>query len=759
MAQPTEHQKGITMLRLTLSTLTSAALTSAALAGLFLSSGFSLDATPALPGSTQPLAVVMPQNQLSTFLKRFDSAYQTKDEKGMLRAITKYPNETINHFEILANQYNMNGDSRLAPRMDKYKELFQKAHLSTILEKIEDYTAEWGDEERKIRLACERKYRQYYGALKAYQAGKQEEDKNNAYSMLEEALEGYKDLGDMWQYSLALLAKFGLSRDLEKESIERMETQIEIITEFLKVRKEDLDYTRDKDYAAWSNWLKGFKMSLETAKKGGGLPGDVKKKADIAKAKPKQAELTKYLPGSKWTRVEMQISMLKEPVDSICAYGSSNPMDWAVLGVEGTKPAEMKSFEDGKIFVKREGANKYMALVDAVGKKNKPKRLPVGNKPKGVWLPYFKQGEEDEPYDYAFFFWTGSSQQGLFSVAINLAPEWGQRKYALLFYRSAAVLHATIEGTKIKLYDDNFNGVVGEDPAKIIRGDRLFGSGIEAKTGTGHPAFDSMMVGKSKHLQPFSRYIHIDDYWYKLNVLGNNENLNYRPMDPANIPTGRVKMQFKGPGKAKPDYLIIQGQGFLKGAYFDIANVGSKGIEVPAGQYVIYYGRVINGEGNRAMNATMLTGESKPFNVVSGEMTKVKVGAPYTIQFEVEQDGNEVIVDASKFWVKGVGGELYGRIGAEILEPDLVWSKKNTGKSGKVLGSWRRMKGADDLRAIREKYNAFVLDAPYFPVTDREDKTVDVKLSVKKPVKSGAFFVGVRQKGHKLFKNLLPVWK
>lgn len=742
------------MLRLTLMTLT----------GLALSSGFDFHTSPnalesmLAPGSS-PVLPAVAQNQLSTFLRRFDSAYQTDDQKGMLRAVTKYPYEAINHFEILANNYNMSGDSKLAPRMDKLKELFKQAHGSTILEKIEDYTSEWGDEERKLRRACEGKYRQHFGALKAYQAGKKEEDLKNAWSMLQEAIDGYKDLGDLWQYSQCLLAKFALHRDLEKESIERMEKQIEIIDEFLRVRKEDLDFTRDKDYGAWNNWLKGFKHSLEVAKKGGGLPGEVKKKADIAKAKPKQAELTKYLPGSKWTRVEMQISMMKEPTDSICYYGSSNPIDWAVLGVEGTVPAEMKSFEDGKIFIKREGANKYMSLVDMAGKKNKPVRLSVGNKPKGTWLPYFKQGEEDEPYDYAFFFWFGSSQQSLFNIPVNLAPEWGRRKYALLFYRSAAVLHANIEGTKIQLFDDNFNGVVGEDPAKIIRGDRLFGSGLEAKRVDGHPAFDSMRVGKNKHLQPFSRYIHIGDMWYKLNVLGNNENLNYRPMDPANIPTGMVRMDYKGKSKSKPDYLIIQGQGFLKGAYFDIANVPSKGLEVPAGQYVIYYGRIINGEGNRAMNATILMGDSKPFNVVAGELTKVKVGAPYTIQFDVEQTGGQVVVDSSKFWVKGAGGEKYGRIGSEILEPTLVWSKKNKGKSGKALGSWRRMKSGSDLQAIRQKYQAFVLDAPYFPVTEGENKTVDVKLSVKKPVKSGPFYVGVMQKKHKLFGKMLPVWK
>ena len=747
------------MLRLTLTTL----------AGLVLSLGISLTAVPSalamasLPASlaSSPDLDSAPAPQIAAFLKRFDSAFQTDDQKGMERAVGKYPGEAVEYFEQLANNYNISGDSRLAPRMDKLKELFKKVHGSTILEKIEGYTSEWGEEERKLHRACEGKYRQHFGALKAWQAGKKEEDKQNAYKMLQESMDGYKELGDLYRYSIALLSKFALLRDTQKESVELMEKQDAIITEFLKIRGEDLDFKRDKDYAAWDNWLKGFKRSLETAKKGGGLPGDIAKrqKEQEKDAKPQQAELTKYLPGSKWTRVMMEISLMKEPTDSICAFGSSNPLDWNAMAIEGTAATQMKSFKDGEFYIHRTGANKWFGQTDKDGKMAKPAKLSIGNKPKAAWVPYFKTGETTKPYDYGFFFWTGGSQQNLFGLNLNLAPQWGQRKFALLFYRSAVVLHANIEGTKLELYDDNFNGIVGEDPAKLIVGDPRFGTGLGEKTAMGHPAFDSMRIGKSKYLQPFSRYIHIGDYWYKLNVLGNNENLNYRPMDPANIPTGLVKMDFKGPSKAKPDYLVIQGQGFLKGAYFDIAHAPAKGIEVPAGQYVIYYGRILNGEGARAMNATMLMGDSKPIDVRAGELNKIKVGAPYTIEFESSQVGDDIIVDSSKFWVKGSAGERYGCIGSEVLEPELIWSTKNTGSKGKVLGSWRRMKSIEDFSTIRTKYKAYDLHIPYFCVADNADKTVDIKLTVKKPVKSGAFFVAVRQRKHKLFKKLEHVWK
>ncbi|MEZ5990557.1 MAG: hypothetical protein R3F30_15885, partial [Planctomycetota bacterium] len=407
---------------------------------------------------------------------------------------------------------------------------------------------------------------------------------------------------------------------------------------------------------------------------------------------------------------------MKEPTSSICAYGSINPLDWNAVGIDAEKPEKMKSFLDGEIYFKRDGPAKFWAEVDPDGKLSPPQRIKPKNSPEACWIKYLKDGEIQE---YAFFLWTGSTGEEHLGVQLNLAPSWDSNKYALVFYRSASILHADVEGTPIELYDDNFNGVVGEDPSQLAFGDGRFGAGFGAEKVDGHPAFDTMRIGRGP-LQPFSKYVKIDEDWYKLNVLGNNESLNYRPMDPAVIPTGHVTMDFKGPRTARPDYLIIKGLDFLQGTYFDIAKAGSKGIEVPAGRYALYYGRMFNGKPPRHKNSVMLPGDSQPFEIKAGELTKVQIGAPFTIQFEVEPVGDKIVVDSSKFWVKGCAGEKYGAIGSEILEPELVWSRNQDGKGARKLGEWREVKSNDEFQQLRNKYNkTYILWMPYYPIAER----------------------------------------
>ena len=703
------------------------------------------------------------QNLQGVFTRKFDSAVKTSDKKGMEAAVRRYPGEAIVQFELVLDRYLAKGETAQGERLELLKTVFVEVWNSKLFTHIEDFRSNMDPIDRRVLNKLQIKSRQVDGLFKVAKRTRHDEDYKKYLEQIKQVIAGYEELGDNYAAAKQIEQLFYYSNKMPGESLEKLELVVSMGQKYRGLRK-DIDWTRDKRFIVNENWLRGQARALKIAKEGGGLPGERRKKKAVKEQliKNAEADLKAFAPGSKWHRVDMRISLQKKLEDGITSYASVNPLDWAPLNLTSSTSAKIYLFKDGDIYLQRIGANKFQAILGEEGKGGKPQILKIGMKPKPVYLHYMKADEDGEQQivEYGFFLWLGGQGVTHMGQTFNLSPTWGKnRKDATIRLRSASVLHAEVNGIEIALYDENFNGLVGEDWQKAgALNDYRLGAGVDEPAA--HPALDSMRVGKSKALQPFSKYAMIGEKWYSLRVLGNNETLNYRELDMTKVPTGHVQMKWVGPSKAKPDYLVIVGTGLLHGSAFDIAHTARGGLEVPAGEYIIRYGRIINGKVPKFQNAVILGGDAKPFRVEHGKLFTLELGAPFHLQFDMEQEDNMIMVDSSKFWVKGRYGEKYCAIGSEILEPELVWSKKYDGAKARVLGRWERCKDNVEVELIRKTYSGkSILELLYMPLPDVKDKTGSFVLEVKKPVKSGPFFIGLRQKKHKLFGKLLAEFK
>jgi hypothetical protein len=513
---------------------------------------------------------------------------------------------------------------------------------------------------------------------------------------------------------------------------------------------QDLDWTKHADYALNKNWYDGIQRQIEHEAKKGKKDGsvDLKKPGEVSTLLP-------YQPGSKWVPAKLEHRVMKKPLEGLTRYASSSPIWWLPHGITPEKK-EFWFFKDGKIWMQKLGPAKYVNLIDPDEEPTKKDEVTFAAPRKPTELWYTKSGRE-EAINYWYFMWLGGSQEPWCGTQLNLEPSWNNdRKDSVVFLRSASYFEANVAGNVITLYDENINGVFGDK----LQGD---GAGFQdwmvandegtTKPGS-HPAFDSMRIGKGK-LAPFSPFVKLGDKWYHLKVLRNNEQLNARPLDVAQVKTGTVSLKWKG--KARPKSLIIKEvSGQWAQAAFDLVAAGARGVVVPVGRYEVYYGRIHNGKPPRNMDAVILKGHSKAFDVKADQKVTLKMGAPLRLEYLADRSGDTITVSSSTMWVKEAFGAKITCIASEVLEPEILVAKKEGGKGAKTVGQWRRLQGFE-LNAVSRNYKDVQgRAAAAYAIDKKNAKNGRYEISAKVP---NGQFVGLRQKKHKLFGKLLPVWK
>ncbi|GEM_PF-3024798 len=690
------------------------------------------------------------QNNYNLFVKQWNAAIQTRDKKKQARLLKTYSAEAIDHFRVLCDRYNISGSNAAADAMEGMKAVWEQVYGSKTLQLIENMRSDLDSDGLRLLRKLDGRRRQAWGLLEVAKKTKKPEDFKKARDEMKAVADALEELGEKLKAAECVLGFVSVLYETPKKNKADVQAMVEALDRYERLHKE-WDWTQGKAFKRNKVWAKSIRAQV----KRGGIPGNEapKKKGQGIKLDPngKDKKLGKYLKGSKWVKEDLYISKMKSLEEGISFAASAWPLAWTGIFLEGTAPKDMDSFKDGPVTLQRLGASKYVAIVDKENPKSKKVPLKIGAKPRSMYVPYMKGEEETE---YAFWFYVGSSQVQVGGISLNLSPQWGRRKTALIFYRSASILSCKIAGQELKLYDENFNGKVGEDPGSVMFGDFRLGGGLEKVQG--HPSVDSMRIGGKKHLLPFSRYVKLGDSWYRLRVLRNNEVLNYRPLDPATVPTGRIVYKWKGPSKAKPRHVIVREMGFFKGAAFDLVAGGKKGIEVPVGEYEIFYGRIYNGKAPRANYAVLLKGKSPMIKVEAGKTATVQMGAPFHLEFEKKQEGGKIIMDSSTFWIRGSFGVKYTGLMPEVLEPDLVSAKDQKGRGLRKLGTWRRLEGneLEDLRKLYPKVP--ILYLAYVPINKESKNGITPLITV--PLKK-APFIGLRQNKHKMFGKLLPVWK
>lgn len=507
--------------------------------------------------------------------------------------------------------------------------------------------------------------------------------------------------------------------------------------EFLRARR-DWEFTFDTIYIQSFEFAKAEKGRIEDAQK------KTEKRLDAGYDPNAKGIDSLVMAGAKPDLHGIQYEPLAA-WDGDLDYGPKNgpvPALWWSLSIG--KVGESRKFEwfrRREMYLARTGAAKFGISLEA-GDTKKLVEVEVSSKakPATFWL------DADKKVPYAMFFWAGSDREHVGEAETNLMFS---DTLANVYYRSAASWKTAIGADALVFYDDNCNGLpcdtdVFEPPYKVAT------IGDHAGDGTSVPLLDSMRLGKGPR-QPYSEFVKLSTGWFHMRL--DKENVGLRPLNPEYFKTGKIKLVWNGPKPSAPAQLVVQGAGDFKTAFFDVA--GGKEVEVPVGNYTVILGRIVVGKGARAQLATIYQGTSAAFAVEAGKVTELKMGAPFTLQFERGGDENAT-VDALKVLLREATGCVLTELHGMALAPEVLAAKAEDGKGAKVVGKFVRFTDSELLNKATAKHNKLGLLCATFPMPEgyREGEMV---LKVKMP--GPGWKMRLSMKKHPLFPLLESPWQ
>ena len=386
------------------------------------------------------------------------------------------------------------------------------------------------------------------------------------------------------------------------------------------------------------------------------------------------------------------------------------------LNKKGSR-ATIARIEDGPD-VLRVGSSDIQVDVDRDGEGDV--ELPIRGRLDPVVMDI---GEGASKRKWAVLAITGSETDTYQGVQVNLAPN---DDLVNIYYVPAGSMQGEINGTSIRVLDDNVDGIYGS-PA-------LAYGHIGLTKDNFQPEMDSVVIGKSKHALPWSEYQQIEGVWYRMEIANGGTRLTATPQ---NLPTGSLKLKYKGP---EASFLIVRGENTYENTFFDLSS--AKSVEVPVGRYRFYYGMVSKGKKKQLLKALILPSAAMPIWTVSeaGMEVEVELGSPFGFDWKAEVADRSVTVIGQSVCVTGVGGERYERVWGAVSRPAVSYREKGAKRGSKG----EEMDIIQDQDALYKSWKA-----AWFPI----DVTLDKRPSVTEVE------VQLVEKKNKLFGKITSIWK
>lgn len=335
----------------------------------------------------------------------------------------------------------------------------------------------------------------------------------------------------------------------------------------------------------------------------------------------------------------------------------------------------------------------------------------------------FEIGEGAEKRKWGVLTKIGTQADMYQNIQVAMQPTDDQM---LIYLSPGASMVGEVEGTEIRIIDENMDGIYGSAPTSW---------GHEGLTkGQLHPEFDSILIGGNKRALPWSEYQKIGDKWYRLEIQNGGTSIKAFPTE---LQTGKVKVSAKG---VKPNWLVVQGVGKFENSYFDLME---KGVELPVGAYKLFCGEVRKGKKQQTMKALILPGTGmETWKITAGETTDVKLGSPYKFDFKFDEDDKSITVLGRSVAITGSAGERYERPWNCVPKPTASYRKPGSKKGSKAekLGS---VMSQDEINAAGDWAVA------WFPI----DLTINKKGGFDKSE------VALEEKKNKLFGKIGADWK
>jgi len=677
------------------------------------------------------------------FQKTWKQGVDLEDEKVMDRAMKRGSRHAILYFETLAFQARSGKDVEAELQCElltaSWKRCFEKADT---LEKVQRWadgvTNQLYTKLQTIRSNSGKLWNDYSSAVATGTIKKDYLACMEDYQKLAKAAESighYYEASELWGLASVVGSK------MPEKTIEDREAVVFAIEQQLLNRDNwgyDFDdhYKRNKGFV--ESEIEAIKEARKTADKRKGEGYDANAKGIDSLVMPnvaaKKFEL-KFAPLKDWSKT-LDYGPRGGPVppfwwlDSLEANGSSRQMGW---------------FTSQPMYLLRRGANKF-----AVHYKPSDEKAAVEISASSRAKPTTFYLDEAKKRPYSMFFWVGTDQESTGVTKLNYAPT---AKFVNIYYRSASSWKTQVDKEAIVYYDDDASGAPGNgEPFQGELKSHLVGD--PNGEGVVVPLLDSMKVGKGKRV-PFSKFVKLANGW-NYQEIATGADVAFRPLNPEYVKSGNIKLAWKGSKASAPDQLVIQGKGDYAGAIFDIA--GGKPVEVPAGEYKVIWGRIVNGKGARVQTAQLYPSEdSESFLVKAGETFTLQMGEPFVLDFT--RDGDKTAkIDALSICVKEKTGCRILGVHGTSLDCDVLASKTGKAKGAKVVGSFLPFTNDQAIVKATEQYRnlGFLVACSPMPKGYREGELV---LELELPAAGMKLGLAVKKGKHKLFGKLGTVWK
>lgn len=275
-------------------------------------------------------------------------------------------------------------------------------------------------------------------------------------------------------------------------------------------------------------------------------------------------------------------------------------------------------------------------------------------------------GETQRPW--GFLFTIGLEKDIYQGLQVHLGP---QDAGLSVYMAGGASMVGKFGELALRVIDDDMNGVYGNWP-------QTWGH-IGLTSNAFQPEMDCVVIGAEKRARPWSEYQQIAGKWYQFT---NEKYGTVLHVTPAEVETGTIKLDFKGPNW--PSWLVLRGSGRFENTFIDVAADGKKGVAVPVGQWSLYYGDIRKGAKQQTTKCLILPPvDPKTWTVDGGKELVLRLGEPFRFDFKFENLGDSVKILGQTVAVVGKEGERYERLWNCVVSPECEWRKAGTKKGGK----------------------------------------------------------------------------
>lgn len=586
-------------------------------------------AVAALSAPVAPAAGAV-QDTMREFREEFDKAQKLNSKSRMDELVRTMELEAIRTIVSTAEAISDAPNEVLLTRFEGLREAWKRVHDTEFPDRLERFFARLNAGTKRQRTGLRMKFEELGRNLYQFQQDKNKAAIEAAAQEMAKMADGFAELGDTWLESEALA---WAASSLDEGYMGKEAPLDQVATLYGRVLKtrEDLG-VKDATYKQHSTRYKVLQGLGYGA--GAAAPGEG---GAAAKARP-----TGPVSAGPVVTTALAFQELKplEDLDRPSYYLDEHRQIWPVVGLKGTgSTSQILRVEDGPTVI-REGSAKVMLDTDGDGKGDI--QWPTKGKYENLVL---ELGSGDTKRTWALLTEVGRQEDFYQGQPMNLLATDNQY---LVYYVPGGYVEGEVSGQKIRIYDDNLDGVYGSPPSRWQH------QGLVKDSP--QPEFDSIRVGSDKVARPFSEYVELGPAgWHRLTIRNKGTSLE---AEPVTLETGTVQIKGKG---LKPEFYVLKGvDDTYANTYIDVA--GGKKVDVPAGRWELAFGLVRKGNKMQLMKAVILPTEGmERIQVKAGETTEVTYGAPYTFDFQYEVGADKVTVDGASVRIVGAGGESYDR--------------------------------------------------------------------------------------------------